>query len=65
MIRQMVAQPFDTRSDSFYFVDGKLVMHNKADYRHRFHEAPFRPETFSDKLSSSNFGRISIKKDRH
>jgi len=20
------------RSDSFYFVDGKLVMHNKADY---------------------------------
>lgn len=32
MIRQMVAHPFDTRSDSFYFVDGKLVMHNKADY---------------------------------
>ena len=28
----MVASPFETRSDSFYFVDGKMVMHNKADY---------------------------------
>lgn len=31
-IKQMVSQPFATKSDSFYFVDGKLVMHNKADY---------------------------------
>ena len=28
----MVQNPFQTKSDSFYFVDGKLVMHNKADY---------------------------------
>lgn len=31
-VRQMVANPFETKSDSFYFVDKKLVMHNKADY---------------------------------
>ena len=31
-VRQMVANPFETKSDSFYFVDGKLIMHNKADY---------------------------------
>ena len=31
-VRQMVAHPFETKSDSFYFVDGKLIMHNKADY---------------------------------
>ena len=31
-IRQMIASPFETKSDSFYFVDNKLVMHNKADY---------------------------------
>ncbi|XP_059089746.1 protein unc-119 homolog B-like [Tigriopus californicus] len=31
-IRQMVTEPYATRSDSFYFVDGRLVMHNKADY---------------------------------
>ena len=28
----MVAHPYETRSDSFYFVDDRLVMHNKADY---------------------------------
>lgn len=31
-IRDMIAHPYLTRSDSFYFVDNKLVMHNKADY---------------------------------
>lgn len=28
----MIENPFETRSDSFYFVDDQLVMHNKADY---------------------------------
>ena len=28
----MIKYPFETRSDSFYFVDDKLIMHNKADY---------------------------------
>ncbi|KAI4896348.1 hypothetical protein NFI96_025927 [Prochilodus magdalenae] len=31
-VRQMVEHPYETRSDSFYFVDNKLIMHNKADY---------------------------------
>ncbi|XP_074700732.1 protein unc-119 homolog B isoform X2 [Strix aluco] len=32
LIRLMVENPYETRSDSFYFVDNKLIMHNKADY---------------------------------
>ncbi|CAI2349769.1 unnamed protein product [Caenorhabditis sp. 36 PRJEB53466] len=32
LMDEMIANPYETRSDSFYFVDGKLVMHNKADY---------------------------------
>lgn len=32
LINEMIAAPFETRSDSFYFVDNKLVLHNKADY---------------------------------
>ncbi|XP_051017610.1 protein unc-119 homolog B [Acomys russatus] len=32
VIRLMIENPYETRSDSFYFVDNKLVMHNKADY---------------------------------
>lgn len=31
-VNEMIANPFETRSDSFYFVDNCLVMHNKADY---------------------------------
>jgi len=32
LTNEMIASPFETRSDSFYFVDNKLIMHNKADY---------------------------------
>ncbi|EDQ88137.1 uncharacterized protein MONBRDRAFT_33044 [Monosiga brevicollis MX1] len=31
-IEDMIASPGETKSDSFYFVDGKLVMHNRAVY---------------------------------
>jgi len=30
----IIACPWETRSDSFYFVDNKLVMHNKAEYNY-------------------------------
>ena len=30
--KEMIDCPFETRSDSFYFVDDVLIMHNKADY---------------------------------
>jgi hypothetical protein len=29
---EMKAAPFETKSDSFYFVGNKMVMHNKAEY---------------------------------
>ncbi|KAJ3652088.1 hypothetical protein Zmor_018084 [Zophobas morio] len=32
LVNEMIASPFETRSDSFYFVDDSLIMHNKADY---------------------------------
>lgn len=31
-VGEMISNPFETRSDSFYFVEDCLVMHNKADY---------------------------------
>ena len=33
----MINNPWETKSDSFYFVDGELIMHNKAEYNY----APF------------------------
>lgn len=32
LTQEMINCPFETRSDSFYFVDDRLIMHNKADY---------------------------------
>jgi hypothetical protein len=29
---EMIAHPYETQSDSFYFVEDKLVMQNKASY---------------------------------
>jgi len=28
----MISHPNGTKSDSFYFVENKLIMHNKASY---------------------------------
>lgn len=38
MVKEMIANPWETKSDSFYFVEEKLVMHNKAEYSY----APFK-----------------------
>jgi hypothetical protein len=29
----MIDNPFETKSDSFYFVNDRLIMHNKASYK--------------------------------
>ncbi|KAA3675423.1 uncharacterized protein DEA37_0008037 [Paragonimus westermani] len=31
-VMDMVKNPYETHSDSFYFIDGELIMHNKALY---------------------------------
>jgi len=31
-MKEMIESPYETKSDSFYFVDDILIMHNKADY---------------------------------
>jgi hypothetical protein len=30
--KAIIANPFQTKSDSFYFVNNQLIMHNKAEY---------------------------------
>ncbi|XP_061079360.1 protein unc-119 homolog B [Conger conger] len=31
-VKEMIANPFETKSDSFYFANNKLIMHHKAEY---------------------------------
>lgn len=45
VIKQAIIQcPWETCSDSFYFVDDKLVMHNKAQYNYSFAEEEGYPQ---------------------
>lgn len=37
-VTEMVKGHYETRSDSFYFVDNKLVMHHRADYNYDHHD---------------------------
>ena len=32
IVKEMIAHPYETKSDSFYFVQNKLIMHTKAEY---------------------------------
>lgn len=34
IIQKMIANPYETQSDSFYFVGDELIMHNKARYQY-------------------------------
>ena len=31
---EMINAPWETKSDSFYFVENRLIMHNKAEYNY-------------------------------
>jgi hypothetical protein len=33
IVEDMIRNPYETQSDSFYFVDNQLIMHNKASYK--------------------------------
>ena len=32
LIKDMIDNPYETRSDSFYFVNDEMIMHNKSEY---------------------------------
>lgn len=52
LIAEMIEHPFETRSDSFYFVDGRLVMHNKAAYKYFREDSAQSKRSYEDKFGS-------------
>ena len=32
--QEMIENPWETKSDTFFFVDGKLIIHNRAEYNY-------------------------------
>ena len=31
---EMIASPWETKSDTFFFVDNQLIIHNRAEYNY-------------------------------
>lgn len=44
-IDDFINSPGEHKSDSFYFVDGQLIMHNKAAYAYKRDPVPATPTT--------------------
>ena len=49
LIEEMICSPYETKSDSFYFVNNKLVMHNKASYKYFREDAAQSKKSYEDK----------------
>lgn len=52
LISDMIDHPYETRSDSFYFVDERLIMHNKASYKYFAEDAAQSKRSYEDKYGS-------------
>ena len=52
LIAEMIANPYETKSDSFYFVDNKLIMHNKASYKYLREDAAQAKKSYEEKFGS-------------
>lgn len=59
LINDMIDNPYETRSDSFYFVDNKLIMHNKASYKYFREEQAAEKKSYEDKYGSKGAAKQS------
>lgn len=52
LLLEMIENPYETRSDSFYFVEDRLVMHNKAAYRYFREDSAQSKKSYEDKFGA-------------
>jgi len=62
LINDMIEHPYETRSDSFYFVNGKLMMHNKASYRYLRENAADDKKSYEAKFGGGAKGTAKLAK---
>ncbi len=53
LIDDMINNPFETKSDSFYFVDNKCIMHNKASYSYVREDGTSQAKSYESKYGAS------------
>ena len=56
LVKDMIDHPYETSSDSFYFVGDKLIMHNKAFYKYVREDASAQCKSYEAKYGSSSKG---------
>jgi len=52
LINEMIDNPYETRSDSFYFVNNRLIMHNKASYKYFREDGAQAKKSYEDKFGA-------------
>lgn len=52
LLNDMIDHPYETQSDSFYFVENELVMHNKASYKYFREDKAQSKKSYEDKFQS-------------
>ena len=59
LITDMINNPYETKSDSFYFVGDELIMHNKASYSYIREDAAQAKKSYEDKFGGSKSAKTS------
>ena len=65
LIQDMIANPHETTSDSFYFVEGKLVMHNKASYSYVEEDASGEKKSYDRDVTGMKLSKLTLDDERN
>ena len=52
LISEMIDHPWETKSDTFYFVEDRIIMHNKASYMYFREDAAQAKKSYEGKFAS-------------
>eukprot|EP00904_Undaria_pinnatifida_P000988 jgi/Undpi1/10890/HiC_scaffold_3.g01416.m1 len=59
----MIANPYETTSDSFYFVQNKLIMHNKASFKYVPEDRAQAKKSYHDRYAGAKGAKKAAKYD--
>lgn len=54
LIADMINHPWDTKSDTFYFVEDRIIMHNKASYSYFREDVAQAKKSYEGKFASKS-----------
>ena len=61
LIDKMIESPYETTSDSFYFVNNEMVIHNKAAYKYFREDRAQEKRSYENKYGSKSSSKATFK----